>query len=88
MNRNSDHAQVGLTSVGPSGVVSLSNDKTKLLISPVELNLYSTFFDELCFIMIGFDRGQPVALNYYEALGCRHRLELSMVAPELNGEGE
>ena len=24
-----------------------------------ELKVYGTFFDELCLVMIGFDRGQP-----------------------------
>ena len=33
--------------------------------------------------MTGFDRGQADALDYWGALGRRHRLELSMVSPEL-----
>ncbi|MHC4495493.1 MAG: hypothetical protein ACYSYM_06690, partial [Planctomycetota bacterium] len=27
---------------------------------PEEIEEYDTFFDELCFIMVGFDRGQRV----------------------------
>ena len=41
-----------------------------------ELKVYGTFFDELCLLMIGFER-TAAGLNYCGALGCRGRLELT-----------
>ena len=48
-----------------------------------ELKVNGTFFDELCLLMIGFDRalagGLKPTLHYWGALGRRGRLELSML---------
>jgi hypothetical protein len=38
-----------------------------------KLNGYGTFFDELCLIMMGFDRGQWVSAAFSAGIAPQHR---------------
>lgn len=47
--------KVGDCRVGPKGLLAMT---AGVGIVAMELKGYGTFFDELCLVMIGFDRGQ------------------------------